>query len=898
MQIFTKMRLLFKIVILGIVVIFSQNINAQISKIDYSLHQKLSEKKEQQIRNYKNSELNPSKNQEDYDIKYYSLNFVFDTSTEITTAVVEVKGEVITSSLQQLELNFWTGMDITSIYLSSEPATQLSYTHANDILDINLGSAYSNGELFDVVIEYNGSPQNSYYGSFGFNTYNGHPLIWTRSEPYGSRGWWPCKDFPSDKADSVDIRVTVPENLIVASNGTLMDTTTVDGMKTWWWHEKYPIVTYLVSLNIYPYIFYQDDYLYNNNTDTMKIDFYVFPDNYDTYYTTNLLVKDMIGCFDTLFGPYPFLDEKYGHADDFGGGAMEHQTCSSFSFWGETVYAHELAHQWWGDYITCNSFHHIWLNEGFATYSEALWYERAYPPYTASEYQMSVSHYMGGGTIYVEDPENETIFHGGLSYDKGSWVLHMLRHVVGNDNFFQILQSYYASIHQHGTATTEEFQAVCEQVAGINLDKFFHQWIYEEYYPQYTYGYNISPEGNGYNINVTINQTQENTILFWMPIDLKVTTISSDTTFVVWDSLQSQTFQLYVEEAPVNVELDPDNWILKTSEQQLIAPYAMNANINNIYQVPGTDSVIVTSEVYNPDDHIISVQAIFNSFDGSIIDTITLYDDGLHNDGTAGDDIFGGKWGIPDGERNYHISILTNSITSGYYNILYNASQFTTIGPVTLYEYNITTTDTIPNHGDILRFEFTLKNESASETVNNITSRIFYLDTCSFPIALVTPEYGNIEPGVTSIGNQQQMIRFDSDCPDSIYTNLKIEIYSDDILYWIDTITIFLTDPTNGIEGHPNNLTSFKLEQNYPNPFNPSTTIRYNLAKASQVELAVFNAMGQKITKLVSEHQTAGYHQVVWDGKNKNGSFVSSGIYIYQIKTGVNLSAKKMIYMK
>jgi len=217
-----------------------------------------------------------TKNQADYDAKYYSLDLNLDPVTEVLTGTVEMTLEVVASSLNQVDLNLWTGMAITDIHLSSASGTQLSYTHSNDLLVVDLRSSYSQGQQVSLVISYNGSPQNSNYNSFDFGSYSGQPMIWTRSAPFGARAWWPCKDIPADKADSVDIRVTVPDYLTVASNGTLMDTTTIGNQTTWWWNEKYPIVTNLVFLDIYPYLVYYDNYIYNNNADTMKIHFYAF----------------------------------------------------------------------------------------------------------------------------------------------------------------------------------------------------------------------------------------------------------------------------------------------------------------------------------------------------------------------------------------------------------------------------------------------------------------------------------------------------------------------------------------------------------------------------------------------------------------------------------------------
>jgi peptidase M1-like protein/flagellar hook capping protein FlgD len=889
----------FIFLLIQIVILNSSFVNAQVKAIDKDLHKKLSESKEEQYRKIAGLENKISKNQEDFDAKYYSLDLHLNPATEVLTATVEGVYEVGATSITQVELNFYSGMIITDIHLSSAPGTQLSYTHTNDLLIIDLGSTFTQGQQVTIIISYNGSPQFSNYNSFDFGSYSGQPMIWTRSEPYGARAWWPCKDIPADKADSVDIRISAPSNLTVASNGTLMDTTTSAGYTTWWWHEQYPIVTYLVSLDVYPYTVYYDDYVYNNDADTMHIHFYVFPNNYNTYFNTNALVKDMIACFDSLYGPYPFIEEKYGHADDLGGGAMEHQTCSSFSFWGETVYAHELAHQWWGDLITCNSFHHIWLNEGFATYSEALWYEHAYPPYTASEYQMNVSRYLGGGTIYVEDPYTQAIFHGGLSYDKGSWVVHMLRGIMGDSTFFDFLRTYYRSVHQFGTATTEEFQLLCEQETGIDLTKFFQQWIYSEYYPNYSYGYNFSEQVGGYKINLTIDQIQQNTGLFWMPINIKVTTTNSYTTFVVWDSLQSQTFELIVDEQPVSVELDPDNWILKESQIQFITPYTQNTKVNKAYQIPGIDTLIVTSEIVNPDNHNILLKSIIENNNNTMTDTISMFDDGLHQDSLAGDGIFGGMWAVPLGDYYFNISVKTISLDSGYYNIINNSAQFTTVGPVILTNYEITSPDTIPHPGDILKFQFTLKNESATDTVYNISTKLTSLDTCSSPIASVIPNYGDIAPNGISTGDKEQFVRFYSNCPDSVYTKIRMDVYSDETLFWSDTMDIFLTkDPTTITLNSDNTPKEFSLTQNFPNPFNPTTTINFDLSKSGDVSLVIYNLLGQEVKTLVRKNMESGSYSVIWNGKGDNEIPVASGIYIYEFRAGSFIKTQKMILMK
>ena len=532
---------------------------AQFPEIDHKFKEKMINAELKFYSKIISSQEQPTANQEKYDVKYYSLDLNPDINSQILYGQVKIVGEVIAATLDHIELNFMDNMTVTKVHTPNSSTETLTFTHNNNILSVYLGRNFSEGEQFGFVVVYNGQP----YDSFSFGNYNGSPMIGTSGEPYGSRSWWPCKDFPSDKADSVDIKVTIPSDLIVASNGTLRERQ-IDGDKTsYWWHEKYPIVTYLVFVAIHPYRVFYEDYIYNDGSDTMKIHFYVFPDNYDKYLSINIKVKDMMTFFSDTFGEYPFIDEKYGHADFLSGGAMEHQTCSSFAFWNEWVYAHELAHQWWGDLITCRDFHHIWLNEGFAEYSEALWYEHLYGPGAASYYQMNNELYYGEGTIYVEDLYDSVIFHYGRSYQKASWVLHMLRHVVGDEVFFDILKTYAASVkHRYGTATTEEFRDICEQVSGKNLEKFFHQWIYEEYYPQYSYLWQWAQNGSNYDIQLEIEQVQDNYI-FWMPIDVYIKTVNGDTTFVVWDSLQTQNFQLSLSSEPLDIKLDKGNWILK-----------------------------------------------------------------------------------------------------------------------------------------------------------------------------------------------------------------------------------------------------------------------------------------------------------------------------------------------
>ena len=282
------------------------------------------------------------------------------------------------------------------------------------------------------------------------------------------------------------------------------------------------------------------------------------------------VVPQAIEIFANLFGEYPFINEKYGHANIEWVGALEHQTVTSmtgsaFGF-NEYVIIHELAHQWWGDMITCRNWHEMWLNEGFATYSEALFIEsrdgkQAYHDYIAALYT-----YFEGRTVYVYDTTDLGEIFSSVVYDKGAWVLHMLRHVVGDSTFFDILRSYYGSVHKYGSATTEDFWSICENISGMELDYFFDEWIYKPYFPHYHWSYFVEPEliDGKYQTYVHLRQGASTSFqVFSMPIDLAVSYDQILDTIVVFNDCEDTVYVLKTDVSPTGVELDPDNWVMK-----------------------------------------------------------------------------------------------------------------------------------------------------------------------------------------------------------------------------------------------------------------------------------------------------------------------------------------------
>jgi len=514
--------------------------------------------------------------QELYDVHHYDLALNLNPTTQILSGTVTITATVTGPSLAVMDLDLKANMAVSGCVAGGVAAT---FSRNVDLLSVNLNRVYATGETVVVAVAYAGNPAGE---SFGWSSYSLQPLIWTLSEPFGARDWWPCKDLTTDKADSVDLRVTVPSNLIVASNGRLKSDVTVGGTRTAHWHEGHPIATYLVSLAIHPYVTFSHWYTPLAGGAPMEVKYFVVANRLTQAQTGYAPTVSMIGAFARGFGEYPFVDEKYGHAHFPWGGGMEHQTLTSLSYnaYSSGIIAHELSHQWWGDFITCANFQHIWLNEGFATWCEAYWREQS-EGIAAYHAEMAGAVYLGAGSIFVEDPSDfNAIFDYNLSYAKGSWVVHMLRHVLGDADFFASLAAYRAA-YGNGSATTEQFRDVCEGVSGRDLDAFFQEWIYGQYYPQYQYAWWFAPAGDSTRVNLRVRQTQTATGLFAMPVDVFIDTDLGTVVRVVQNDQAEQVYALTVPGVASNVTLDRDNWILKTAAgaQVTAAPDTPSATV-------------------------------------------------------------------------------------------------------------------------------------------------------------------------------------------------------------------------------------------------------------------------------------------------------------------------------
>lgn len=490
---------------------------------------------------------------------------------------------------------------------------------------LTLDRAYNAGEEFTVRIPYSGISVSRGFGSIEFQTQGGVPIVASLSEAYFAGTWWPVKDGDfalggnNDDKSIGRIAITAPNTLKTVSNGLLEGTDVVAGGKTRYrWRTNYQTSTYLYFFGTTNYNQWSQTYTYplsGGGTGTMPVQFSIYPaDDTPGNRAAWELCLNMLATYRPIFGEYPFVNEKYGIYEFPFGGGMEHQTYTGQGTFDEGVTSHELGHQWWGDNVTCKTWNHIWLNEGFATYTEALWIERRGGTPDAAALQSAMNNRrpsaasLSTNSVYVPDGaagvgNMNRIFSSNSSYRKGGWVLHQLRHVIGDAAFFQTLQTYRTQFTGRG-ATTEDFRAVAEAVSGKSLGAFFQQWVYGLGALTYEYGWQSVNLGGQNYLKLYVGQTQDTTWglgnLFEMPIDVRIDG-GGTTTVVVQNNARTQHFLIPVSAPVTNVSLDEKDWILTTAKTGV-------AYVNGPAKVIGATPAIGSSNASAP----ANVQVVFS----------------------------------------------------------------------------------------------------------------------------------------------------------------------------------------------------------------------------------------------------------------------------------------------
>ena len=513
-----------------------------------------------------------------FDVLHYRLDLTLPMTTDKLsgkcTMTVRLK-----SSVDSLLLNA-VGLSLDTVRVDGV-SKSTSVNVGSETFTIKLNGTRNAAETLLVEISYRrieGYPRQSSrqgYYYFSVDSVRDLPanLGYTMSEPSDARFWMPCYDEPWGKA-TAELNITVPSGYVAASIGKLLGIIhNQDGTDTWRWREDHQVAPYLLCVTVSAFSVVTIPYVPSTG-DTIPLQYYVWkrPPFQDSSAGAAYLptVRQMMIAFSRVFGRYPF--DKYGMTAivPFGFGGMEHQTLTTLNrylFTDGAVVSHELAHQWWGDLVTCGSWSDIWLNESFATYSEAIWQEslggfaalRGYMKYDLEHFFYE----SWSGAVYDPVGQGFNLFDD-VVYSKGAWVLHTLRGVLGDSSFFRVLASY-RDRYAGKSALTSEFKAVVDSVAGRDMSWFFNQWIFGRGWPEYASRFSSVTD----TLVLTVYQQQNPSWpTFTMPMQVRAYRGSTSTTFVVWDSLRTQQFKVPLAYVPDSVAIDPEGWILK----QIVSP--------------------------------------------------------------------------------------------------------------------------------------------------------------------------------------------------------------------------------------------------------------------------------------------------------------------------------------
>ncbi len=506
-----------------------------------------------------------------YDVLRYKLDLRIDPVAEHLEGSVFMKFASQVSALQDFIFDFDAELGIQRV-LHGE--VELSFTQfSGDSVVVQLPSALAQGEVDSLVVEYAGFPREPasdrglLFGSHREGDFP-EPLIANMSEPAFAKYWWPCKDRPDDKA-LTSVSITVPDTLVAVSNGTLIAEEIPEaGWKTFHWSEAYPMPTYLVSVAITNYVLISEACATEQGS-SIPLRHWVFPQDEADARVDFAPVCEMIEFCEGYFGPYPFQGEKYGHAEFDWPGAMEHTTVTSIgsrSLAGDGshdwIIVHELGHQWFGDSLTPRKWADIWLNEGFATYTEALWREHkagheAYLAYLDFWRSEAVWEYQG--PVYDPIP----VFPGRVIYDKGSWILHMLRMRLGDTDFFSLLREWGSGGGRPGgTVITEDFISLAETYAGQDLGQFFWPYLETTVLPKILFESKAIEGNSGPDTRLEVFLQQLQSPYFDNIFPIEVTTTAGVEVFSVHLSAGTATAVFELSAPLVSVALDPEASVL------------------------------------------------------------------------------------------------------------------------------------------------------------------------------------------------------------------------------------------------------------------------------------------------------------------------------------------------
>jgi len=503
------------------------------------------------------------------DVLSYELKLDISQNEKSIKENAKIKLIAFDKTEKNIELDFYDNFEINYVKIDGKNAL---YEYENDKIEISRKDF--NNDTLTIEIDFYGKPQNLGFGSFWFDEKNGKHLIATLNEPVFASTWFPCNDTPWDKAFT-KISITNDSSIVSLSNGKLVDKFTKGKRRTYVWESNYPVATYLISIYSAEYKNFNQKYI--TKSDTMSIEYYVLEENLENAKKDFAKHPEYLKTLSELFGEYPFMNEKYGIAEMlWQNGAMESQTItaigsnfiSGMNFY-ESMIIHELAHHWWGNSVTPKTWNDIWLNEGFATYSEALYYEKTSGFDALKSTMSSFKSKINSESGQILSNPGTNLFSATV-YNKGAWVLHMLRKEVGDSLFFVGLKAYYNDF-KYKNAEIRDFKKVFEKISNRNLDKFFNQWIFE---------------GSGFleleiklkekviskneiELKIDIQQIQTGYENYHFPLDIELEDSSGNIKNISSYIKGNTTLKYKLKNRLKNAYFDKNNWLLAFIETEI-----------------------------------------------------------------------------------------------------------------------------------------------------------------------------------------------------------------------------------------------------------------------------------------------------------------------------------------
>jgi aminopeptidase N len=514
-----------------------------------------------------------------YDLKFYHLNINVERNSLFVSGNVKSIAKVVTATLDSFAFVLHENHTIDSVYVNG---AKRNFVRQDSLVKATAGTPIAQNQLFEAIVYYRGTCTTAGGAAIG-NGYNignstswGNQVTWSLSESIVAYHWFPCKQDLRDKIDSSWVYATTDSSNMVGSNGLLKNIVTIGNKKRYEWKSNYPIDYYLISVattKYRPYILYaKPQYLVN---DSIYIQNFIYDNaiNNAAWNNQKLELNKIVPTIElqsNLFGMYPFYKEKYGHCMAPFGGGMEHQTMTSLGFFEFGLDAHELGHQWWGDNVTCAAWKDIFINEGWASYSEYLCdqYLPSISGQSATTNMLNTHNNVmsqTGGSCYFTNADTmnaNVIFSSRLTYDKGSAVIHSLRYEINNDSVFFPAIRAFQNTYAKSTASVIDFKNFMEVQSGLNFAQFFNQWYYGEGYPTFSVSWNQA--NNVFYLKSTQTTSKPSSIpLFMTHVDYRITrTAMADTIVRLYHGQSVENYTIALTGSVTSIGVDPNNWIL------------------------------------------------------------------------------------------------------------------------------------------------------------------------------------------------------------------------------------------------------------------------------------------------------------------------------------------------